>query len=58
MYGENFKWYDTKLFPNASRNSPAVEYIDKPSYVVEFDPLFAAGWGTPSKNVNEAIEPF
>jgi len=58
VYGENFKWYDPKLFPNASRNSPAVEYIDKPSYVVEFDPLFAAGWGTPSKNVKEAMDLF
>jgi len=58
VYGENFKWYNAKLFPNASRNSPAVEYIDKPSYVVEFDPLFAAGWGTSSKNVTEAMNLF
>jgi hypothetical protein len=54
VYGENFKWYNAKLFPNASRSSPAVEYIDKPSYVVEFDPLFGESWGTPCKNVTEA----
>jgi hypothetical protein len=58
VYGENFRWYDSKLFPNASRNDPAVEYIDKPSYVVEFDPLFGAGWGDPSKNLSEAISRF
>jgi hypothetical protein len=56
VYGENFRWYDKRLFPNASRSSPAVEYIEKPSYVVEFDPLFGESWGTPCKNVSEAMD--
>ena len=54
VYGENFRWYDKRLFPNASRSSPAVEYIEKPLYAIEFDPLFGETWGTPSKNVTEA----
>jgi hypothetical protein len=56
VYGENFRWYNASLFDKASRDSPAVEYIDKPLYVAEFDPLFGADWGTPSKNVQEAMD--
>lgn len=58
VYGENFRWYDKRYFANASRNSPAVEYIEKPSYAVELDPLFGESWGDPSKNVTEAKELF
>jgi hypothetical protein len=54
VYGENFRWYDKRYFTNASRNSPAVEYIEKPSYAAELDPLFGETWGNPSKNVTEA----
>lgn len=58
LYGENFRWYDAKLFSNPSRTAPAVEYIEKPAYVVEFDPLFGATWGTPCKNLQEAMDLF
>lgn len=58
VYGENFKWYNVKLFPNHSRSSPAVDYIEEASYSVEFDPLFGESWGTPCKNVEEAMDLF
>lgn len=58
VYGENFRWFDAKLFQNASRNSPAVDYIERPSYTIEFDPLFGASWGTPCKNLQEAMDLF
>lgn len=58
MYGENFRWYDKRYFANATRSSPAVEYIEKPSYVVEMDPLFGENWGAPSKNITEAKDLF
>ena len=58
VYGENFRWYNKNLFPNSSRDSPAVEYLEKPSYVVEFDPLFGCTWGNPCRNLNEAKDLF
>jgi hypothetical protein len=54
VYGENFRWYNPSLFPNQSRDDPAVEYIDKPTYAVEFDPLFGCNWGTPCSDLSEA----
>jgi len=54
VYGENFRWYDKRYFANASRNAPEVEYIEKPAYAVEIDPLFGETWGDPSKNLSEA----
>ena len=58
VYGEDFRWEDPNLVPDTSRNSPAVEFIDKPEYVVLFDPLFGCDWGEPCKNLEEARELF
>ena len=54
VYGEDFRWEEPDKFPETSRDSPAVEYINKYEYVSLFDPLFGCDWGTPCKNVEEA----
>ena len=58
VYGENFRWYDKRYFHNTSRSDPVVEYIEKPSYAGEMDPLFGETWGDPSNNLSEAQDAF
>ena len=58
VYGENFRWYDPDLFPNPSRDAPAVEYIGKAEYVAMFDPCFGCSWGTPCETLKEAQDLF
>lgn len=58
VYGENFRWYNSALFPNPSRDAPAVEYIGMADFVCMLDPLFGCGWGSPCKTVEEAQEMF
>jgi hypothetical protein len=58
VYGEYFRWDNLDLFPNLSRNMPAVEYIGRPGYVAMFDPLFGCDWGDPCVTFAEAQELF
>lgn len=58
VYGEDFRWEDPTLFPETSRNTPAVEFIGKPDYVALFDPLFGCDWGEPCQTLDEAKELF
>jgi len=58
VYGEDFRWEEPDKFPETSRDSPAVEFINKYEYVTLFDPLFGCSWGTPCTTVEEAQELF
>jgi len=52
IYGENFRAYNTTLFPIGSK--PAIEYIGEASYVTMFDPLFGRNWDNPCKTLQDA----
>jgi len=58
VYGENFRWQNPTLFPETSRNIPAVEFITKQDYVALFDPLFGCYWGEPCESIDDAKELF
>jgi len=58
VYGENFIWGNPDLFPEPSRDAPAVEYIGKADFVAMFNPIFGCEWGTPCKTLGDAQELF
>ena len=54
VYGEQFRWFNSDLFPITKRDSPAVEYVGKGIYVAMFDPLFGCDWDVPCETLDDA----